>query len=308
MPIIKEDILSTLAYFDIFHYPLTKKEIHLFLPNTHTDTKFQLALKEMVNDKMIYRFSEYYSLINEPSLIKRRSEGYVKAIKLLRVAHKIGVVLSKFPYVKGVAISGSLSKYYADEHSDIDFFIVTTGNRLWIARSFTHLLKKVSFLFKKQHFFCMNYYIDEKKLEIPEKNIFTATEIVTLLPITGAAMFESFFKSNGWTKKFLPNHFMRLSSAMETKGNVVKKLIEIVFNNPLGNLLDDALMNITAKRWLKKKQQNKLNDHGIVMSMVTDKHYSKPDPTGFQTRLIQKYESRLCTDNIKFSEATTISS
>ena len=67
----------------------------------------------------------------------------------------------------------------------------------------------------------------------------------------------------------------------------------MLFNNLAGNVLDNLLMKITAKRWLKKVQQNKLNTRGFVMGMDTGKHYAKPDPKNFQDRLLLKYQLRL---------------
>jgi predicted nucleotidyltransferase len=290
---IQHDILATLAYFDLFRHPLTQKELFLFLPSAYNRQFFARALNEMVNNKIIYRFQGFYSLVSDPYLIERRNKGYAKAIEVLKTAKKIAAILSLFPYIRGVAVSGSLSKYYADEHSDIDFFIITAKNRLWIARTVTHLLKKISFLFRKQHLLCMNYFIDEQHLEIEERNIFTATEIITLLPMKGANAFERFYSSNKWIEEYLPNHFMRVSSATEIKGNLLRRLVEIFFNNPIGTILDKKLMNITAKRWAKKTAQRKLNEHGMIMSMFASRHYSKPDPSQFQAMLLNAYRKKL---------------
>lgn len=247
----------------------------------------------MVNTKLIYRFQGFYSLSGDPSLVEKRNRGYAKAIEVLKTAKKVATILSFFPYIRGVAVSGSLSKYYADDRSDIDFFIITAKNRLWIARTITHLLKKISFLFRKQHLLCMNYFIDEQRLEIVEQNIFTATEITTLMPMKGAAAFEKFYSSNKWIKKYFPNQFMRVTSAREIRGNIIKQFVELLFNNPLGNILDAKLMHITAKRWLKKTEQKKLNDHGIIMSMDVNKHYAKPDPVQFQAKLLNRYQRKV---------------
>ena len=61
---------------------------------------------------------------------------YQKALTVSRL-------ISKFPYVEGVGISGSLSKGYYDDDGDIDFFIITSPKRLWIARTFLILYKKL---------------------------------------------------------------------------------------------------------------------------------------------------------------------
>jgi predicted nucleotidyltransferase len=290
VPKIQEDILATLAYFDMFNYPLAAGEIYLFLHNKYQQHDFDTMLNGLVNNRLVFRFGIFYALKNDHSIIERRRSGNKKANELIKVAERVGNILIKFPYVRGIAISGSLSKNFADEGSDIDLFIITSANRLWIARTIMHLFKKLTYLVNKQDCFCMNYYIDERQLEIAEKNIYTAIEIVTLIPLQGDAIIEKFYAANTWTHQHLPNKIMRVSSAKPLKFNVLKQLIEAVFNNRVGNAIDNMLMKITAKRWLKKTQLNKVNAHGGIMAMATAKHYAKPDPENFQTRLLQQYE------------------
>ena len=211
----------------------------------------------------------------------------------MTTARKVAAFLYRFPYVRGIAISGSLSKNYADDGSDIDLFIITAKNRLWVARTIMHCLKKLTFLVNKEHYFCMNYYIDEEELLIAEKNIYTAIEIGTLIPLEGDIVFEKFYSANAWTRDFLPNKNMRVASAKPIKRPLLKRLIEAIFNLPFGNMIDSLLMKITARRWRNKTVHQKLNSHGDVMAMVTGKHYSKPDPRNFQANLLLKYERKI---------------
>ncbi|MFI5159076.1 MAG: nucleotidyltransferase domain-containing protein, partial [Sphingobacteriales bacterium] len=226
-------------------------------------------------------------------IVVRRLEGNEKAAELIRVAEKVGSLLIRFPYVRGIAISGSLSKNFADADSDVDLFIITEKNRLWIARTIMHCFKKLTFLVNKEHLFCMNYYIDMQQLEIPEKNIYTAIEIGTLIPLQGDIVFEKFYAANTWTRGFLPNKNMRISSAMPVKKSFLKTLFEAVFISTPGNALDNILMNITTNRWLKKTLLNRVNNHGNVLSLLTDKHFAKPDPKIFQRKLLARYEYKV---------------
>lgn len=289
----KENILATLAYFDLFKYPLTSGEIYLFLKSKHHQADFELALRYLVAHRSVYQFGNLYSLKNDHSLTTRRYNGNQKAAELIKIAHKIGDWLIRFPYVRGIAISGSLSKNYADEHSDIDLFIITAKNRLWIARTLMHAFKKLTFLVNKQDYFCMNYYIDEAQLEIREKTIYTAVEVVTLIPLQGDTVMERFYAANSWTRQYLPNKIMRISSAKPLKPSIFKSVFERLFNNFIGDVIDTLLMNITSARWIKKTEQKKLNAKGAVMAMDTGKHYAKPDPKNFQARLLAQYEKRI---------------
>jgi predicted nucleotidyltransferase len=290
---IKKNILATLAYFDLFNYPLTADEVFLYLPAKNDYKEFEHAIRYLVIDRLIYKFDKFYTLKNDCFLIERRCKGNIEAAKLINTASKVSNLLIRFPYVRGIAISGSLSKNFADDNSDIDLFIITAKNRLWIARTLMHCFKKLTFLVNKQHYFCMNYYIDEQELQIREKNVYTAIEIATLMPLYGDTVFEHFYIANAWTRSFLPNKCMRLTTAKSQKNSLLKRFIEVLFNNKIGNIIDNRLMRITANRWLKKMQLKKLNTRGIIMGMDAGKHCAKPDPKNFQNKLIEKYTNRV---------------
>lgn len=290
---LRRHILSTIAYFDLFHYPLTMDEIYLYLPVKCDASDFEYVLKYLVIDRMVYHFDKFYTLKNEYFLVERRLQGNVRAAKMIGTARKVSNLLARFPFVKGIAISGSLSKNFADEDSDIDLFIITSKNRLWIARTLMHCFKKLTFLVKREHYFCMNYYIDEEELQIREKNIYTAIEIATLMPLHGDTTFEQFYMANNWTRNYLPNKYMRLTTAKSLRRSWLKRVFEWLFNNRFGNALDDLLMRITVERWDKKRQEKKLNIKGLIMGMDAGKHYAKPDPKNFQEKLILKYQLKL---------------
>jgi len=290
---IKDDILASLAYFDIFNYPLTSGEIFLFLKNKYEQQEFDIALKCLVGNHHVFQFGGFYSLKDDYAVIERRIEGNKKAAELISIAERVSNLLIKFPYVRGIAISGSLSKNFADEGSDIDLFIITAKNRLWIARTLMHLFKKLTYLVNKQDYFCMNYYVDEAQLEIVEKTLYTAIEIVTLIPLQGDDIIERFYAANTWTHNYLPNKILRVSSAKTVTPSLLKLAVETLLNNRVGDFIDNILLNITSRRWLKKTRLKKLNAHGSVMAMDTAKHYAKPDPQNFQTNLLRQYESKI---------------
>ena len=290
---IEKAILAALAYFDIFEYPLNRAEIYQFLPEPYSYEVFKDALDRLCHESWIYQFEDLYSLQNKHELVLRRREGNKRAEVLLRKAEKIAGFLSLFPYVRGVAVSGSLSKHFADKNSDIDFFIITEKNRLWIARTFMHLFKKITFLVNKQHWFCMNYYVDEEQMQIKEKNIYTAIEVITLIPLRGMEVFRNFYIHNAWTAHFLPGHSAYLLPGKNAKTSIFKKVIESFFRNATGNKIEQYLMRLTAKRWAEKTEQRKLNSRGIILGMDTSKHYAKPDPRNFQIKLVDQYERKI---------------
>ncbi|MEZ5195381.1 MAG: hypothetical protein R2764_02960 [Bacteroidales bacterium] len=83
-------------------------------------------------------------------------------------AKRFSTFISNFPYVRGISLSGSLSKGYIGDDPDIDYFIITKENRLWLSCTMLIAFKKI-FLFNSCKYFCVNYFIDTNNLEIEEK-------------------------------------------------------------------------------------------------------------------------------------------
>jgi predicted nucleotidyltransferase len=285
--------LRTLGYFDLFHYPLNKVEICLFHAERVSIDIIESELELLESDKLIFRFDEFYTLQNDHSLIQRRKKGNQLAIEQMVTARKVAKLLSAFPFVKAVAVSGSLSKNFATEKTDIDFFIITDANRLWIARTCMHLYKKLTFLFGRQHWFCMNYYVDEAGLEIMEKNIFTATEIVTLRPMQGRNGLCDFVGSNEWTRNYFPSQQYTTANVPEIKPGFWRRSFEKIFSGSVGDVVDKLLMNITDRRWQKKARRKKLNAKGGSMGMAVGRHFSKPDPKNFQEKIMEQYRVKV---------------
>ena len=301
---INKSILKVLVYFGVFNYPVSESEIQFFLDQTIGKKELQEALEQLVNDQYIFKLGEFYSLINDPCLAERRIKGNARAQIQLAIASGIGRFLFRFPYVRGIAISGSLSKNFADENSDFDFFIITKANRLWIARTIMHLFKKFTYLRKHQHRYCMNYYLDEEALEIQEKNIFTATELITLLPVRGPEVMHKLFRSNHWATEYFPQYDKRMMVGVAPAGkNRVKKIIERVFQNSLGDWLDGYLLRLTTVRWKQKEVKQLLNIKGNRMGLRTGKHFSKPNPVFFQEKILTLYQDKLNETERKWNES-----
>jgi hypothetical protein len=289
----KAIILSTLAYFDLFQYPVTAQEIRFFLPHPLSPSELDRSLEELQESGIVFMWEGFHAVRNEEALVQRRRKGNLLAADMLHTAEKVAALLARFPYIRGVGVSGSLSKHYADEGSDIDLFIITAKNRLWVARTLLHLLKKMTFIIRREDWFCMNYFVDELALEIPEKNIYTAIEIVTLMPMQGQQAFTDFAKANRWTDGVLPHSGRQFALPRERKASLLKKMLEGLLNNAFGDLLDGWFMRLTAGRWLRKTQAGKKNNRGVVMSLAATRHSARPEPGDYQKGLLQAYERKV---------------
>jgi hypothetical protein len=290
----RNSILKVLAYFDVFHHPLLLSEIREYLDHFITREELETVVADMVKNAQIFNIGPFYSLRNDVDLITRRQNGNQKASKLLLTANKIAGFLYHFPFVRAIGISGSLSKNYADAGTDIDFFIITDTNNLWLARSILHGFKKLTFLVGKQHWYCMNYFIDESSLKIPEENIFTATEVVTFMPVKGKNAIEAFWQTNEWAFQYFPN-IREVVNLKEDDKHVYffKRFVEFLLNNSVGQYFDNLLMRMTSKRWKQKEEAHKNNMKGEPIGLKIDKHIARPNPAHLQKKILNMYEERL---------------
>lgn len=286
-------ILRTLVYYDIFEYPLSKKEIieHSCTKGLN-DNNCSRVLEYLVENRVIFKIDNFYSLSNNPKNIENRIKGNDLAKKWMRKAKRFSKFISNFPYVRGISLSGSLSKGYIGDDPDIDYFIITKENRLWLSRTLLVAFKKI-FLFNSYRYFCVNYFIDTNNLEIEEKNLFTATELSTLIPVYGKSVKERFFESNRWVKDYYPNYLSQAQEELTNKpSGFIKQFTEIIFNNKMGDFLDNYCMEITIKHWAKKFK-HKYNEEEFRLLFKSGKSISKHHPRNFQNIVLEKFNQKM---------------
>jgi hypothetical protein len=256
----------------------------------------QNALDAMAGRGEIHHFNGFYQISADPSLIARRAELNRRAEAIMPTAHRMARLIGAFPYVRAVFVSGSLSKQCLATDGDIDFFIVTAPRRMWLARTMLVVFKKL-FLFNSHKYFCINYFVDAEHLEIHEKNLYTATETATLLPMFGRETCAQFQQANPWTQEFLP-HFQERSTAETPEGRPgpVKRLLEHLFGGNVGEWLDVRCMRLTqAHRRRKFKHFDARRFEGAFSA---GRGHSKHHPLHFQGKVMQAYLEQLTVERM----------
>ncbi len=286
-------ILKTLLYFDIFQYPLPATDIYKYLPSSVSPESIALQLNNLVMQGYIKQYMPFYCLAecDAKKYSEHRMQGTKNAEKLLKTAIRFSKFISYFPFVRGICLSGSLSKGYADEKSDIDYFIITTPGRLWLCRTMLIAFKKF-FLFNSHKYFCVNYFVDTNNLEIPDKNIFVATELSSLIPTYSAEHYSRLMQVNDW----LNNHHPNFKPVDENKilpenRSILKKSAEWLFNGKIGEWIDDKCFKLTLKAW--KKKFDHFDSDEFDLRLRSRKNVSKHHPNGFQEKVLKEYEKRL---------------
>jgi len=210
---LKKAVLSTLAYADIFDYPLKKEEIWRFLLS---DIRYQIldvskGLKELPE---VSQKNNFYFLKEREHLVLLRKKRERWSRKKLKIAKQVARCLKLIPTIKMVAVTGALAMENSNENDDIDLLIITSKSRLWLTRFLTVILLEL--VANRRHpadkevkdKICLNMFLDEGHLEVPKKeqDLFSSHEVCQLKVLWDKnGIYQKFLKANLWSKKFLPN-------------------------------------------------------------------------------------------------------
>jgi hypothetical protein len=288
---IEKGIIRTLLYFDIFDYPLTAEEIIKFHPSRIDAGDITRELSLLTQRKLIFKTDTFYSVRPDSALATRRLSGNKLANEIMPTARKYSNLIFNFPFVRAVMLSGSLSKNFMDKGSDIDYFIVTERGRLWLVRGLLALFRRV-FLLNSHKFFCTNYFVDVMSLEIEEKNIYTAFETATLIPVCGGELWKQFHSKNNWLKVHLPNHVAPPPVVIAERGQTFKKILEKAFSGRLGEKLDVFIMDRALQRW-RKNFSAAFTPAEFDIAFKSRRNVSKGHPRFFQKRVLEYFQRKI---------------
>lgn len=284
---LKEAILKTLVYSDIFDYPLTKEEIHKFLTGKKTKQK---SINEILDKTVeISKNGKFFCLKGRESIFRKRKEREKESKEKLRENIKLIKLLRFLPFIKFVGISGGLSIKNAEKDDDIDLFIITSNN-IWTARFFSILLFK---LLKKHRSrktrdvkdkFCLNMFIrgDSLAFEDNKKNIYTAREILQIIPVINkGGLYEKFIKENSWVFGFFPNFYSKNSGDLEPN-----------FKNSVFTIPIELVLKKVQLILIKRKKTREIVENGLLAF----------HPFDFSAFVLKKYQEGLRKYSLLLSE------
>jgi hypothetical protein len=194
-------VRRTLAYADVFDYPLTADEIKRYLIAP-------------VNESRLPSKPQYFFLPGRQKIVDLRHRRERASLLKNKYAAQVTQHLKIIPSIKLIGITGALAMNNTNREDDIDLLIITSQNRLWLTRFFTVLLTELLGVRRRpsvkqvRNKICLNLFLDENNLAIPvrERNLFLAHEVCQMKPIWDKDnTYQRFIIANLWTKKYLPN-------------------------------------------------------------------------------------------------------
>ena len=252
----EEAVEKTLLYSSLFNSGINKEHFHksVFDVEMNKEELERVLLKLYIQNKIYFKddtvFLNYTSPLNNKPKAKANQLKNKKALRLLDF----------IPFISSASLSGGTAHYGYENHNDIDLFIITKPNAIYIVYAFIHVL---SLLFRVRKELCANYLIDERCMEIKNPHDFyTAHQIISLKAIKNKKLLNCFFNQNNWVKKYFPNFSWEKADKNELTKNISL--------TPLNKTIKFFYRFIYRKKLLENQDNNSVKLEELYIKLHTN--------------------------------------
>jgi hypothetical protein len=168
-------------------------------------------------------------------------------------AQRYALSIASLPFVRMVAITGTLAMNNVEPNADIDCLIVTVPHRVWLTRSLSIVFVHMGRLENIE--LCPNYVISLDALDQFDRSFFSAHEIAQMVPLYGLDTYSQLIHANSWAREHLPNAFKTNAFSLpaqdkRTQMSRIRKLLKRSAENVLGTTLGDY--------WERRERSHKI--------------------------------------------------
>lgn len=296
---LKQAILTTLSFFDIFNRPLKLKSVQKYLYRTTASIQdIAIMLKRLQGEGVVQEQKGYFYL--QPRSLSNEFKRKPIKTKLISQARKAKNILRHVPFIRSVLICNSLAMGGVKKSSDVDLFIIVKENRIYLTRIIAIFLLKIFRLYQNKigepEKISLGFFIDEKKLDIENLSIngndpYLSFWIASLKPVLGFKYYYKFCRENDWVRKELPNYSLE-------KGPLGKRAFaQKVLEKFIPAIIIDGLENLS-----RKLQQRRIfslpENHWPTSTTIAKKHILKLHAEDKREYFREKLKERL-RENLK---------
>ena len=255
----KNSIIKTLKYFDLHNHPLTLLEVQRFLLSDGWAKRPRLDeifndLEDLIGEKVVVEENGFFALYGRQELFEKRYRAYPIYFARIFKTARVVKILRYVPFVRGIAVSGSLAGMYSNEQSDIDFLVIVRKNRIWLARLFLSAVTQA--LGVRRHGenisnrICLNHYVAEDCILENDRTTYSAVEYASLLCLFNPAVLDDFLKKQIWLGNFLVFPPCEVSRSVYTvkPSRILQPALEFLIDILGGNFWERLARCLQRKR------------------------------------------------------------
>jgi len=284
---LERSILRTMAYSDVFDYPLTAAEIHRYLETvTATSAEVDTALHRMAGDALSVS-DGLVALPGRETLFATRLRRRREAAALWPAARRWAAIIGRLPLIRMVGLTGALAVDNVEPGADIDYLIVTVPGRVWLSRAMIVQVVRAARL--TGVVLCPNWLLSSDALEPEERNLFAARELAQMVPLAGVDHYLTMRRLNAWTDDHLPNAAgpPAAAGAMSPTHGPLSRIGEKLLMGRAGAGID---------RWDRRRKSREITRrHPESPEIVLDERQCKGHVDGHGERIRSAYADRLST-------------
>lgn len=251
-------VLRSVTYAALFDYPLSLPQLHASLVEVRADEESVAAWwrnSALLQATIDHRDGLYFP-IGRHDLIQTRASREVLSRALLDRDRRIISFVGSMPFVRMVALSGSLAHLNAEDSADLDLFVITAPRRVW-AVTLCVLIVAKGLGWRRR--LCLNYVISEEAFRVEPADLFAANQIIHLRPLTGADVFARFVNANAFVARYYPNFVAPRQTAAAR--SAMRRAIESVLSVGVAPVIERAArvlygwhLNRRAASWQSRDQ------------------------------------------------------
>lgn len=221
-------VLQSVIYASLFDYPLTLAQLGDSLVAVAADHATIAAWwrnSRLLQATVGHRDGLYFPA-GRDDLVQTRARREALSRDLLHRDRHLLELVARMPFVRLVALSGSLAHLNAERAADIDLFVITSPGRVWLVTVGVLVMAKVLGWRKR---LCLNYVISERRLAIAPADLFTANQIIHLQPLAGYSTYRRFIDANPFVSHWYPNfRFRNQGSSVGDRGSgVIERVLSL---------------------------------------------------------------------------------
>jgi hypothetical protein len=246
-------LLRLLLYFDVFHHPLTVAELTRFAA-PGAPGRVSAALARLVEQGRVAAQGTWRFRPGAAADLARREERARHAERAWPKARAAAALLARLPFVRGVVVTGGLSKNSTSPDGDVDFLLLVQPGRVWSLKTLVQFGRR-PLPEPLRELFCTNYLLASDRLEVDDQNLFTAVELATAVPLFGPALCAEWIGANPWARRFVPGLDWCVERALHARPLPARRLAglaEAALSGPLGGRLEQGALEGWDRFWNRK--------------------------------------------------------
>lgn len=256
-------VLRAVTYASLFQFPMTCAEARRTLVGLEI-SEFEL-MSLYRQSGFLQRRIEYrqgvFVLVGHDDWIEERAGREARSLRLIASHRRFLNVLCAMPFIRLLAISGSLAHMNASRDADLDLFVITRGPRVWTV---TAMIVGLSKLMGFRRSVCANFVVSDTDMTIAPQDEFSANQIVHLRPVLGADTYRAFLDANPFVRATYPNFDPRERRVFPFTASPrcasIKRVLETMLS-PVSGLLEAAIrgpygwyLRRKVRRWASPDQ------------------------------------------------------